>query len=35
MSIIRMIYVSFPTESAEQAERNWKDECAPLMIKQR
>jgi heme-degrading monooxygenase HmoA len=34
MSIIRLIYVSFPAELAEQAERNWKEECAPLMIKQ-
>jgi heme-degrading monooxygenase HmoA len=34
MAIIRMIYASFPAELAEQAERNWKEECAPLMIKQ-
>jgi heme-degrading monooxygenase HmoA len=34
MAIIRMIYASFPAELAEQAERNWKEECAPLVIKQ-
>ncbi len=34
MSVIRMIHVTFPPELAGQAERNWKEECAPLMIKQ-
>jgi heme-degrading monooxygenase HmoA len=34
MSVVRLIYVSFPAELAEQAEKNWKEECAPLMIKQ-
>ena len=34
MAIMRMIYASFPPELSEQAERNWKEECAPLMIKQ-
>lgn len=34
MSIIRMIFCKFPDDQAEKAERNWKDECAPLMIRQ-
>lgn len=34
MSIIRMIYTTFPAEFAEQAERNWKEKCAPIMIRQ-
>ncbi len=34
MSVIRMIHVTFPPEGAQQAERNWKEKCAPLMIKQ-
>ena len=35
MSIIRMIHVTFPAELAARAEANWKENCAPLMIKQR
>ena len=34
MSVIRMIYCSFPPEQAGKAEQNWKEECAPLMIRQ-
>src|SRR5262245_39322792 len=32
--ITRMILVSVPKEKAAEAERMWKQECAPLMIKQ-
>jgi len=32
--ITRMILVKVPTERAAEAERLWKQECAPLMIKQ-
>ena len=32
--ITRMILVSVPQEKAAEAERMWKQECAPLMIKQ-
>ena len=32
--ITRMILVSVPKERAAEAERMWKEECAPLMIKQ-
>jgi heme-degrading monooxygenase HmoA len=34
MSIIRMIVTTVPPEFAEQAERNWKEKCAPIMIRQ-
>ena len=34
MSIIRMIITTVPPEFAAQAEHNWKDFCAPLMIRQ-
>ncbi|MBV8522578.1 MAG: antibiotic biosynthesis monooxygenase [Acetobacteraceae bacterium] len=34
MPTVRMIYVTFPSDQAELAERNWKEKCAPLMIKQ-
>src|SRR5437879_1935944 len=34
MMITRMILVKVPTERAAEAERLWKQECAPLMIKQ-
>ena len=34
MSIIRMIYCTFPPDQAQKAEKNWKQECAPLMIRQ-
>ena len=33
--ITRMIIVTVPAEKAAEAERMWKDECAPLMIKQK
>jgi heme-degrading monooxygenase HmoA len=29
-----MIYVHFAPEQAQLAQRNWKDKCAPLMIRQ-
>jgi heme-degrading monooxygenase HmoA len=32
--ITRMILVSVPRDKAAEAERMWKQECAPLMIKQ-
>ena len=32
--ITRMIIVTVPAEKAAEAERLWKTECAPLMIKQ-
>jgi heme-degrading monooxygenase HmoA len=32
--ITRMILVNVPKERAAEAERLWKEECAPLMIKQ-
>lgn len=32
--IMRMILVKVPPERAAEAERLWKQECAPLMIKQ-
>jgi heme-degrading monooxygenase HmoA len=32
--ITRMILVSVPKDKAAEAERMWKQECAPLMIKQ-
>lgn len=32
--ITRMILVSVPQDKAAEAERMWKQECAPLMIKQ-
>lgn len=34
MSIIRLIITSVPPDHAEQAEHNWKEYCAPLMIRQ-
>ena len=34
MSVIRIIYTSFPPDQSEKAERNWKEKCAPLMIRQ-
>ena len=33
--ITRMIYVNVPADKAGEAVRLWKEECAPLMIKQR
>jgi heme-degrading monooxygenase HmoA len=32
--ITRMILVSVPVDKSAEAERLWKQECAPLMIKQ-
>jgi len=32
--ITRMIWVHVPPDKAAEAERLWKEECAPLMIKQ-
>jgi len=34
MSIIRLIITTVPPGMGNQAERNWKEKCAPLMIKQ-
>lgn len=34
MSIVRMIYVKVSPEACDEAERVWKEDCAPLMIKQ-
>ena len=34
MPIIRMIHTTVPPEQSALAERNWKEKCAPLMIKQ-
>lgn len=34
MSIIRMIITTVPPEHGAQAERNWKEFCAPIMIRQ-
>jgi heme-degrading monooxygenase HmoA len=34
MTITRIIYTSFPPDQSEKAERNWKEKCAPLMIRQ-
>jgi quinol monooxygenase YgiN len=34
MPIARLIYVSVPAEQLAEAERLWKQECAPLMIQQ-
>ena len=34
MSIIRLIVTTVPPEHGGQAERNWKEFCAPIMIRQ-
>jgi heme-degrading monooxygenase HmoA len=34
MPIARLIYVAVKPEQAAEAERIWKEECAPLMIQQ-
>lgn len=34
MSVVRMIYVKVKPEACDEAERVWKEDCAPLMIKQ-
>lgn len=34
MAIVRLIFVTVKPEDGAAAERLWKDECAPLMIRQ-
>jgi quinol monooxygenase YgiN len=34
MPIIRLIYTTFPADQAAEAEKDWREECAPLMIRQ-
>jgi heme-degrading monooxygenase HmoA len=34
MPVIRLIYTTFPADQAAEAEKDWRDECAPLMIRQ-
>lgn len=34
MSVVRLIFVTVTQEDAAAAERIWKEECAPLMIRQ-
>jgi heme-degrading monooxygenase HmoA len=34
MSIIRLIYITVDPSAVEKAVQAWKEECAPLMIKQ-
>lgn len=34
MPIIRIIHTTFPPDQAEKAERNWKESCAPIMLRQ-
>jgi heme-degrading monooxygenase HmoA len=34
MAIVRLIFVTVRPENGAAAERLWKDECAPLMIRQ-
>lgn len=34
MSIVRLIFCKFPADQAAKAERNWRENCAPLMIEQ-
>ena len=34
MPVVRMIHVTFPPDQAAEAERNWKECCAPIMIRQ-
>ncbi|TMA13105.1 MAG: antibiotic biosynthesis monooxygenase [Deltaproteobacteria bacterium] len=34
MLIVRLIYVTVNPDQASEAERIWKNECAPLMIRQ-
>ena len=34
MPIVRLIFVTVDSGQADQAERTWKEHCAPLMIKQ-
>ena len=35
MSIVRLVFVKVKPQDGPAAERLWKDECAPLMIKQK
>jgi quinol monooxygenase YgiN len=35
MSIVRLIFVTVKAEDAAAAERVWKTDCAPLMIRQK
>ncbi len=35
MTIARVILINVPEENRQNAERVWKTECAPLMIRQR
>jgi len=35
MSIVRLIHVNVDPSQIEEAERVWKEECAPLMIQQK
>jgi heme-degrading monooxygenase HmoA len=34
MPIARIIYTTFPPEQSGEAEKDWKEECAPLMKRQ-
>ncbi len=34
MPLIRIIHVTFPPDQAEKAEANWRDSCAPIMLRQ-
>jgi heme-degrading monooxygenase HmoA len=34
MSIVRMIYTKFPPSEAAEAEKDWREECGPLMKRQ-
>jgi quinol monooxygenase YgiN len=34
MPIIRLICTTFPADQAAEAEKDWREECAPLMIRQ-
>ena len=34
MPIVRVIHVTFPPDQAVKAEENWKESCAPIMIRQ-
>ncbi len=34
MPVVRIIHVTFPAEQAEKAEQNWRESCAPIMIRQ-
>lgn len=34
MPIVRLIHVKVATQASAEAERVWKEDCAPLMIKQ-